>query len=526
MSVSKEVKQALDIVDIVSEYTELSKSGREYRGPCPIHNGLGPNLSVSQDKQVYICHTCKSSGSVLDFYSEVNDVSFGVALEKLAEIAGVEVDVYDNEESKARLVAEKASEYFRGCIAETSSGIQYLSDRGIEVNSLDGVGYCPGDVSGMLQFIEDHQTLHDIGLLKTEGNRTWCPMATRLVFSVYDIFGRVCGFQGRRLNGSGPKWINSPNSEIFDRSSSLYGIHIAKRTDGPIILVEGITDVIAMHQMGWDGAVASLGSGITEQQARTLSNENKHCVVLYDSDEAGTREAFKSAKTLLSHGCVVEIGQMEKGMDPGQDTSHRHKKKIGNVINQAKDVLTVQIDILEDKGYLGTPAKKRMALDKLKETVDCVSDPVVRDMYISEIESRLKVSAEFVFGEKKKETTAPVVSEKSLSTLEDIIVDFALKDEVKLEAIIINQIDEQDFQDKSKWKQIEEVMDGYGDYFDPVDEDPVFTIREWEEAIQYFSNKVLQRKVDGLSSMIALSDNKEDKFASLRKLAEEKMQGP
>ena len=312
-----------DIVDVVSQYVRLvKKSGNNLFGLCPFHSEKTPSFSVNTERQIYHCFGCGAGGGVINFIREIENLSYADAVHFLARRVGMTVpdDTVSEEvrSRRARLLAlnRDAARFFYEALKSPGGEIarEYLSRRGItqEVATRFGIGFAPDSWSAlcdaMIKSGYSTRDLLDAGLIKrstkTRGG-FYDTFRNRLMFPVIDVRGSVVGFSGRLLGDGEPKYLNSPDTPVFKKSMQLFGLNLAKKTkSGTLLLVEGNIDVVKLHQAGFDGAVASLGTALTEEQVRLLSRYAKNVVIAYDNDAAGAKAAERALSLMEKATCA------------------------------------------------------------------------------------------------------------------------------------------------------------------------------------------------------------------------------
>ena len=333
----EEVRSANDIVDVISGYVRLQQKGRDYFGLCPFHNERTPSFSVSQGKQMYYCFGCGAGGNALTFLMQYENATFQEALEILAQKAGIELPKYEmsgkerqEADKRARLleINKAAAKYFYAQLRmeQGRQGMEYFANRGLspEIMKKFGLGYSNKFSDDLYQYLRkqgyEDSILKDSGLVTIEeskGGRDkfW----NRVMFPIMDVNHRVIGFGGRVMGQGEPKYVNSPETMIFDKSRNLYGLNIARSSRRPgILLCEGYMDVIALHQAGFDNAVASLGTSFTQGHASLLKRYAKEVYCTFDSDGAGTKAALRAIPILKDAGISVKIISMKPYKDPDE----------------------------------------------------------------------------------------------------------------------------------------------------------------------------------------------------------------
>ncbi|HEY9426418.1 MAG TPA: DNA primase, partial [Gemmatimonadaceae bacterium] len=396
------VREAADIVRIIGEHVNLRRTGSDYRGPCPFHQGTHRNFSVSPKKGIYYCFVCHEGGDVFTFLQKRLGMDWPSAVRYVAEKVGIVVEEVQRrrEGTDPRQpmwdINSSAADYFRSLLWDDEqgrAGRDYLSLRGVarEVADRFGLGFAPRDTDAMRSHfnalgIEDERLL-EAGLLvqRDEGGELRPRFRNRLIFPILDIAGNTAGFGGRLLGPGEPKYLNSAESPVFSKARLLYGMHMARhviRRDERAMVVEGYFDVVRLVTAGFDWVVAPLGTALTEQQAALIRRYTKNVYLLYDSDQAGLKATFRAGDELLRHGASVQVVTLPEGEDPDSFVDKHGAAGLSGQLSQAIDVFERKVQLLERAGYFGDLRGKRRALDRLLPTVRAASDPITRDMYI------------------------------------------------------------------------------------------------------------------------------------------------
>ena len=412
------VRDETDIVSVIGEFVKLKRVGTSYRGPCPFHHGKNPNFAVSE--KGYHCFKCQVSGDVFTFVQKHLGMDFVEAVKWVGAKSGVDVREVSRrpEETDSRQplweVNATAADFFRTQLWESREGQtarDYLSSRGIGQNAADrfGIGYAPRDGAEMreslraLGFDDDRQLAASLVMPKQDKpDELRARFRGRLMIPIHDMQGHVVGFGGRILGAGEPKYLNSPESEVFAKRSLLYGFNWAKqavRKAERLIVVEGYFDVMRLMLAGVMEAVAPMGTALTEQQAALIRKYTKNVLLLYDSDQAGLKATFRSGDALLATGVSARVMTLPEGEDPDTYVAKEGVAGFEHVAKEAVDVFDRKIQILERSGWFGDLHKKRGALDKLIPTIRVTSDPFLRDLYISRVSEVAGIARETIVRE-------------------------------------------------------------------------------------------------------------------------------
>jgi len=413
--VIEQVRDAADLVGIVGEFVELKRTGSDWRGPCPFHGGTHRNFAVIPKKQMYYCFVCHEAGDVFTFFMKRFGMEYPAAVREIARRVGITIPERstggpDPREPLYSAVAAAHDWYARRLRDgdDAKAARDYLAGRGIAPETFGplGLGFAPRGE----EFLEAMETLGvrpdvllEAGLsVKREDGSVRPRFWNRLLFPIHDLRGRVVGFGGRVLGEGEPKYLNSPDSQIFHKGGLLYNLHAAKnavRKEERAIVVEGYFDVIRLVEVGLEETVAPLGTAFTVEQAKLLKRYTTDVVLLYDSDQAGLRATFRAADVLLSVGLRVTVATAPPGQDPDTLAASGGVDAVGAVLDDAIDVLERKIQLLERRGWLGSISLRRRALDRLLPTLRAVSDPVTRDLYVARCGEALGVSRDSLLQE-------------------------------------------------------------------------------------------------------------------------------
>lgn len=332
----EEVRMKNDIVDVISGYVRLQKKGSSYFGLCPFHNEKSPSFSVSRSKQMYYCFGCGAGGNVFTFLMEYENLSFVEAVQLLADRAGVELPKMEySKEAKERAdlkttlleINKAAAQYFYVQLKSEQGriGYEYLKKRELSDETIKafGLGYSNKYSDDLYRYLRSKGYSEDLirqaGLISTdEKHGVYDKFWNRVMFPIMDVNSRVIGFGGRVMGDAKPKYLNSPETPVFDKSRNLYGLNRARSSRKPyFLLCEGYMDVIALHQAGFTNAVASLGTALTPGHASLIKRYVREVYLTYDSDEAGTRAALRGVPILKDAGISAKVIRMDPYKDPG-----------------------------------------------------------------------------------------------------------------------------------------------------------------------------------------------------------------
>lgn len=399
------VRDSADIVQIIAEWVKLKRAGHSFRGPCPFHQGKGPNFAVVPDKRMYYCFVCHESGDVFKFVQKKLGLDWVSAVKLIGEKSGIEViDTPTRPQAvdpnaKHWEVLASAAEWFRAQLTDPAVGadaLAYLTARDLDAVSIARfeLGYSPRDDQALrkhlhaLGFTDARQI--DAGILRPEqdGREPRINFRDRVMFPIVDERGNYVGFGGRALGDAVPKYLNSAASDVFQKGRTLYGMHAARhamRRERRAVVVEGYMDAIRVALSGIETVVAPLGTALTEDQAALLVRHAPDVYLLYDSDEAGQKATFRSALELLRHGARVFVVTLPSGEDPDTFTHTHGREGLEAQLAQAIDVFDRQVQLLDRRGHFSDLSKRRSAIDRLLPTIRAAKDPLTKDLYLTRL---------------------------------------------------------------------------------------------------------------------------------------------
>jgi DNA primase len=400
--VIEQVREAADIVSIIGEYVPLKRTGSDFRGPCPFHQGTRRNFSVVPAKHMYHCFVCGESGDVFKFLQKRLGMEWPEAVRLVGEKTGIEVpdtkvrrEGPDPREPYWELNATAAA-YFQKVLWDEPIGAQareYLAERGVsrEVADEFGLGFAPREIGLMRVYLNglgfDDARMVDGGLLVAPDQETEPRprFRNRLMFPIHDVQARHVGFGGRILGPGEPKYLNSPETAVFSKGRMLYGLHRSRnaiRRADRALVVEGFFDALRLMASGLEEVVAPLGTALTEAQATLLKRYSRNVFLLYDSDSAGLKATFRAGDELLRQGFSVRVVTLPPGEDPDSFVREHGAAAMETHLSGAIDVFDRKIQILERAGWFAELQKKRRALDRLLPTIRATSDEIMRDLYV------------------------------------------------------------------------------------------------------------------------------------------------
>lgn len=409
----EEVRSRNDIVDVVGGYVRLQKKGASYFGLCPFHNEKSPSFSVSPQKQMYYCFGCGAGGNVFTFLMNYENDTFPEAIKTLADRAGIDLpEIEYSEEMKKEAdkkallleINKEAAKYFYYQLRSPQGAIghQYLTKRELSEETMKqfGLGYSNKFSNDLVQYLKQKgykdETIIQAGLaagdeVRGVHDKFW----NRVMFPIQDINHRVIGFGGRVMGEGEPKYLNSPETMIFDKSRNLYGLNFARssRRDH-IILCEGYMDVISMHQAGFTQAVASLGTAFTSGQANLLHRFTDTVVLSYDSDGAGTKAALRAIGILRENGMTARVLSLEPYKDPDEFIKNLGAEAFEERIKQAENSFLFELRVLQRDYNLQDPDEKTSFYKEIAKKLCNFNDEVERENYIEAVASKYGIGFE------------------------------------------------------------------------------------------------------------------------------------
>ncbi len=405
MSELDEIREKVDIVELISRYVALKPSGKGYKGRCPFHPDDTPSFYVSPEKKLWHCFGCGAGGDAIGFLMRIERLSFREALERLAAELGVELR-RSGEREKLLEINAAAERFFRDALnsPEGKSARDYLLSRGLgpEVWDRYGLGYAPPSGKALLSALSRWgiSDLEKLGLI-VKGERGYRDrFVDRVIFPIRDELGRTVAFAGRSLSGAEPKYLNSPNTPLFEKGTLLYGLDIAKEaivSSGRVILVEGYTDVISLQQAGIKEAVCSMGTALTESQARRLARYAREVVLAYDADAAGEASTLRGIGILLDAGLEVRVALLPEGEDPDSLVRGRGTAALHATIAEATDFQEFLLSMIPVRFDLSSLKGKGDALKLVRSLWERIKNPLLRREWAQKLSVLLGLPEEEVW---------------------------------------------------------------------------------------------------------------------------------
>ena len=400
----EEIKNRANIVDVIGRVVNLKKAGSNYKGLCPFHNEKTPSFIVSEEKQIFTCFGCGESGDVISFVEKYNNLDFKGACELLAGEYGIEMDAsFGGNPRKKELheVNRLAARFFYRALREKANpAYTYMKGRGISEETMNsfGIGYADGQWDSLIRALEaqgiKRDTLIEVGLATSSGGRVYDKFRDRVIFPIINTGGKVIGFGGRILGDGTPKYLNSPESIVFQKKNNLYGLNLTgrevKKADR-IILVEGYMDVISLYQAGVRNVAASLGTALTENQATLIKRYTKNVVLSYDADEAGQNAAMRGTDILYQADCQARVLRVTDGKDPDEFIQSQGREAFDQLVENAQAYGDFKIRRFREKYDL---ADEQQRLAFLREMITELRKmkPMEADLYIRKVAEETGIS--------------------------------------------------------------------------------------------------------------------------------------
>ena len=397
------------IEEVVGRHVTLRRSGANMFGLCPFHGEKTASFSVAPDKGIYYCFGCHKGGGSINFVMEMEGLTYPDAVRALAQRSGMEVPEDDQYQSRYRqqerlwALCKEAARYFHAQLYSEAGaqGLAYAQKRGMPKSTLTtfGIGFAPDSWNGLVMAMKakgyTEQELKDAGLVSEKGGRIYDRFRNRLMFPIIDVRGNIIGFGGRVMDDSTPKYLNSPETVIFNKRKNLFALNIARKSKlGYLILVEGYMDAIALHQYGFDCAVASLGTSLTEEHATLISRYVEQVVLIYDGDEAGQRATKRAIPILEKAGIRVKVLQMKDAKDPDEFLKKFGADKFKLLLEESSNRVEYQLNAIARKYDLRIDDQRIRFLQESAELICTLGSSVQREIYSSRVAQAAKITEE------------------------------------------------------------------------------------------------------------------------------------
>ncbi len=492
-SIIDEVKTSNNILDVISQYVILKRSGRNFLGLCPFHKEKSPSFSVSPDKQIFHCFGCGVGGDVITFICKIENVNYKEAIQILAEKANITLPVSDNaQDAKREMLKQKVYEineivakfYHENLYKPSAKEAQeYVKKRKLDNNTLKKfmIGYSNG-TNEVYKFLKQKGFKEEEILLSNLVKKTDYGYndvyKNRLIFPIQDVRNRIIAFGGRVLDDSKPKYINSPEGIVYNKGRNLYALNVAKNADTKnIIMVEGYMDAVSLHQRGISNAVASLGTSLTEGQARLLRKYTEKVVISYDSDGAGQAATLRGLDILKNVGCDVRILQMDGAKDPDEYVIKYGNGRFNLLVENAISLIEFKTKVLKKNLDITNVNDKIKFLKETAQLLTKVDSKIEQELYVDKISKEHNISKEALYAEINKLSNKTInnkILERAPKTIikrEDIqkkliereksIIALLIQEKEKAYAQIKDEINVEDFKSEINKKILKRLYEEY-----------------------------------------------------------------
>lgn len=399
------LKNQINIVDVIGRRVKLKRTGANFKGLCPFHSEKTPSFMVSESRQYFNCFGCGARGDVISFIEKYDNLDFTEAVEKLADEYGIRMEKYSRAGNDLKPYYEAnrmaASFFYRAFTQGPNPGYTYMRGRQIEPRILKkfGIGYADGQWDSLLRYLRSQgvsdKMMLELGLVSQSRGKIYDRFRNRVMFPIINTSGKVIGFGGRALDSNTPaKYLNSPESRVFQKKNNLYGLNISRRDAGKehyLILVEGYMDAIALYQSGIQNVCASLGTALTENQARLLHRYTDSVVLSYDADSAGRKAALRGIEILRKEQCRVKVLHVTDGKDPDEFVKKNGKEAFLKLIDGALPYAEYKLDSARRNADL-TTSEGRIAFLKAAAVIISGLDPVEQEEYIQKVAAEMRIS--------------------------------------------------------------------------------------------------------------------------------------
>jgi DNA primase len=456
-----DIKNTADIIEIITDYVVLKKTGKNFVGLCPFHSEKTPSFTVSPEKQIFHCFGCGEGGNVFTFLMKKDGLSFPDAIRLVGKRYGIEIPEKRHKERDRKFdereilynINKQAMMFFKENLQISKEGkmaLAYLNDRGIKTETIGAfdLGYAKDGWNHLLNYFSRKEVGQKIvekaGLIVSRKNKSgyYDRFRNRIIFPIIDMSNRVVGFGGRVMDASLPKYLNSPETPVFNKSSSLYGLSKAKqkcRESEIVYIVEGYFDLLAMHQYGIENSVATLGTALTNEHVRLLRNryvgENGNVILVYDSDDAGIKAAERSIGVFKQGYVEARILVLPDGFDPDSYLFKFGKDSFLEITEKALSVMSFLIETAINRYGLSIEGKNRTVSEMIKHFV-VIQDEIARSLYVKELAERLGID-ETAIGRRINDAYEKTYKEKRRNA--DNINKKAVRDETKINTRSVNE---------------------------------------------------------------------------------------
>lgn len=415
----EEIRTNNDIVDVISKYVTLKRSGRNFFGLCPFHKEKSPSFAVSPDKQIFHCFGCGAGGNVIHFISKIEGLDFKDTLELLANRANIELPTLENSEddktarlkSKVYEINKIAAEFYHENLYKPTSKMaqEYIKKRKLDNRTLKAflIGYA-GNFNELYLLLKqkgftEEEMLASSLVKRTDNGGYMDSFRKRLMFPIQDVRERVIAFGGRVLDDSKPKYINSPENIVYSKGRNLFGLNVAKKHDTKrIIIVEGYMDAISLYQRGITNVVASLGTAMTESQGRLLRRHSEQVILGYDADGAGQAAILRGMEILQNLGCDIRVLQIEGAKDPDEYVLKYGPERFQICVDNSISLVEFKVKVLLKELNIENTNDKIKFLNEIAKILSKITNQIEREIYVDKIAREYKISKEAIYAEINK----------------------------------------------------------------------------------------------------------------------------
>lgn len=415
----EEIRTNNDIVDVISKYVTLKRSGRNFFGLCPFHKEKSPSFAVSPDKQIFHCFGCGAGGNVIHFISKIEGLDFKDTLELLANRANIELPTLENSEddktarlkSKVYEINKIAAEFYHENLYKPTSKMaqEYIKKRKLDNRTLKAflIGYA-GNFNELYLLLKqkgftEEEMLASSLVKRTDNGGYMDSFRKRLMFPIQDVRERVIAFGGRVLDDSKPKYINSPENIVYSKGRNLFGLNVAKKHDTKrIIIVEGYMDAISLYQRGITNVVASLGTAMTESQGRLLRRHSEQVILGYDADRAGQAAILRGMEILQNLGCDIRVLQIEGAKDPDEYVLKYGPERFQRCVDNSISLVEFKVKVLLKELNIENTNDKIKFLNEIAKILSKITNQIEREIYVDKIAREYKISKEAIYAEINK----------------------------------------------------------------------------------------------------------------------------
>jgi DNA primase len=400
----EEIKSRCNIVDVVGRVVPLKRTGTNYKGLCPFHNEKTPSFVVSEAKQIFTCFGCGASGDTIEFIQKYHNLEFSEAVEKLASECGIVIETdfkkSEKKDIQYQINREAATFFYKAFREKANSASAYMQKRGItpEVLNLFGVGYADGEWDSLYLYLKskgyEEEKLLELGLISESKGKYYDKFRNRVIFPIISTGGKVIGFGGRSLGDDMPKYLNSSESSIFLKKNNLYALNLTKQEIGKTgygIIVEGYMDVISLYQYGVRNVAASLGTALTENQARLLKRYTSQVVLSYDADEAGKNAALRGMEILHKENFRMKVLSIPDGKDPDDYIKKHGKSGFLQIVKTALPYADYKLELAREGMNMSSTEDRLHFLREAVEVLRSLS-PMEADLYIRKLATESGIS--------------------------------------------------------------------------------------------------------------------------------------